>query len=147
MTTKIDYDAVLSKAKISMVQEIIRQIEKLGINGKQGLFVTFELQHPDVRISDYLKKDFGDKMTIVLQHEFWDLKSDDFGFSVGLAFENGDEEVYIPYSSISSINDPSEDFYLDLVPDFSKRKLEVSIKNEKSNSSNVVSFDAFRKNH
>ena len=147
MAARIDYDAILSNAKVSIIKEIMRQVEENGINGKQGLFVTCELRHPDVVISDYLRKDFGEEMTIVLQHEFWNLQCDDFGFSVGLAFENGDEEIYIPYSSISNINDPSEDFYLDFIPDFSKRRQQSAVLVDKSNSGNIISFDSFRKSH
>jgi hypothetical protein len=146
MLNRIDYDKITQKAQIFIVKDIIKHIELNGISGKQHLYITFSLNHPDSIVADYLKEDFGDEMTIVLQYEFWNLKSDAHGFSVSLSFEHSDENIYIPFSSISNINDPSEDFYLDLVPDFSDiKKVSKSENDLRESGGNVISLNSFRK--
>lgn len=131
------------------MKDILKQISVEGLFKKQHIYVTFALSHPDVKISKLLRDDFEDEMTIVLQYEFWDLNVDDFGFSVSLSFEHSDETIYIPFSSIISVSDPSEDFCLDFSPDFSDTKPKIekkidSIQNTHSNGK-VISLDAFRK--
>ncbi|MDR3030858.1 MAG: ClpXP protease specificity-enhancing factor SspB [Holosporales bacterium] len=146
MANKIDYDKITQRARVSIVKDIIKHIGINGLGGKQHLYITFLLNHPDSVVSEYLKEEFDDEMTIVIQYEFWDLKSDNHGFSVSLAFDYGDEKIYVPFSAISNINDPSEDFYLDLVPDLSDIKKSPSFNAESSKSDgNIISLDLFRK--
>ncbi|GHT89343.1 hypothetical protein FACS1894113_4200 [Alphaproteobacteria bacterium] len=143
MLKKIDYNEITRKARTFIVKDIIKCIELNGVVGKQHLYVTFSLEHKGVEVSEYIREDFDTEMTIILQHEFWALKSDAYGFSVSLSFEHGDEKIYIPFSAISNINDPSEDFYLDLEPDFSN--VSTAAKGVQSSSDNIVSLDLFRK--
>lgn len=147
MSKKLDYTALLRKASISVVKCILQQIAEEGLFGKQHLYVTYALGHPDVKISKVLKDEFEDEITIVLQHEFCDLEVDDYGFSVSLAFEHADENLYVPFASLISISDPSEDFCIDFNPDFSETKFEESKKifRETSKNSKIISLDAFRK--
>ena len=144
MPKKIDYNLLMKKASISVVKKILQQVAEEGLYKKQHVYVTFSLNHPSVKVSRLLKDDFDDEMTIVLQYEFWDLIVDDYGFSVSLAFEHSDETLYIPFASLISISDPSEDFCLDFVPDFSE-----VVPNKKSEetkpSGNVISLNEFRK--
>ena len=149
MSKKLDYNLLLKKASLSVVKEILKQISLEGLFKKQHIYVTFALSHPDVKISKLLRDDFDDEMTIVLQYEFWDLIIDDFGFSISLAFEHSDETIYIPFSSIISVSDPSEDFCLDFTPDFSDTKPKIEKKTESiqkgTSNGRVISLDAFRK--
>ena len=113
---KIDYEELLREASIDVVRRILSKVAKDGFSGKQHLYITFATKHPRVKISKDLKED--DDLTIVLQYEFWDLKIDNSGFSVGLAFDKGDEEIYVPFSALINVSDPSADFDLNFVPDF-----------------------------
>ena len=143
MAKKLEYNSLIRKASISVVKEILNQISTEGLYKKQHIYITFSLNHPGVKISKLLKDDFGNEMTIVLQYEFWDLVVDDYGFSVNLAFEHSDETLYIPFSALVSVSDPSEDFCLDFSPDFSDIPTEVhQVKNK---IDNVISFSAFKK--
>jgi hypothetical protein len=140
MAKRIDYESLKKKAVYSVIKDILRQIANEGLYKKQHIYITFSLRHPNVRISDTLRKSFDDEMTIILQCEFWDLNVDDYGFSVGLAFEHADEVIYIPYSSLISFSDPSEDFCIELTPDFQS----VNIPQSKRSTSNIISIDAIR---
>ena len=83
MKQKINYSALLQNASISVVKKILEQVSDNGFDKEQHLYITFSLKHPSVKISDALKSEFGDEITIVLQYEFWDLKVDDYGFGGG----------------------------------------------------------------
>lgn len=115
---KMNYVAMMNTALLSVVKEIVSTVSADGFYKKQHLYITFSTKHPGVRMSDFLREDFDEDMTIILEHEFWDLIVDDYGFSVSLEFEHGSETIYVPFSSISTLLDPSEDFSLELLPNF-----------------------------
>ncbi|MDR2666871.1 MAG: ClpXP protease specificity-enhancing factor SspB [Holosporales bacterium] len=146
MSRKLDYGFLLKKASLSVVKEVLKQISKDGLFKKQHIYVTFSLNHPGTRVSQFLREEFEDEMTVVLQYEFWDLRVDDYGFSVSLAFQHSDETLYIPFSSIILVSDPSEDFSLEFTPDCSDIKHEKHENtNQQSSSKKVISLDIFRK--
>lgn len=142
---KLDYGFLLRKASISVVKEIIEQIANEGLYKKQHIYITFALNHPDVKISKLLREEYDDEMTIVLQYEFWDLVVDDYGFSVSLAFEHSDETIYVPFAAMISVSDPSEDFSLEFTPNFSELKPKVEKSQSSKSDSKVISLDMFRK--
>ncbi|MDR0942199.1 MAG: ClpXP protease specificity-enhancing factor SspB [Holosporales bacterium] len=145
MAKRIDYETLLRKASLSVVKDILKQVATDGLFRKQHLYITFAMNHPNVKASELLRGEFEDEMTIVLQYEFWDLTVDDFGFSVSLAFEHSDEALYIPFSSIISVSDPSENFSLNFTPDFTDKKSVASDSSKKDQSGKVISIDMFRK--
>ncbi|MDR1609636.1 MAG: ClpXP protease specificity-enhancing factor SspB [Holosporales bacterium] len=147
MGQKIDYAGLLKDASISVVRKILELAAADGFGKKQHLYVTFTLAHKNVVVSDTLREDAGEEMTIILQYEFWDLKVDEFGFTVGLAFEHADETLYIPFAALISVSDPSEDFSLEFVPDLARVvPTHASSPNAKPGSSTakIIQLDAYR---
>ncbi len=143
---KIDYELLVRKALMSVVKDILLDVETNGFYKKQHLFITFSINHPGAIVSEILREDFSDEITIVLEHEFWDMKVGDYGFTVNLAFEHGDEEMFVPFSAIIIFNDPSEDFCLEFTPDLSDSpQNQKPAPKERKDGSNVVSLDLFRK--
>jgi hypothetical protein len=141
---KIDYSGMTNEALLKVVRDILNIVSERGLYKKQHLCITFAIKHPDVDISDFLREEFEDEMTIVLQYEFWDLVVDEKGFSVSLSFEHDEETLYVPFASIISVLDPSEDFCLELTPNFrSYTDKEAPAVTE--NKSNVILLDMFRK--
>ncbi|CAN0541954.1 unnamed protein product [Scytosiphon promiscuus] len=55
-------------------------------------------------------------MTVVLQHQFWDLVVTDHAFEVGLSFGGIPEKLFVPFSSIKGFFDPSVQFALEFEP-------------------------------
>ena len=137
---KIDYNGLINEAGVSVVRQILQTVAAQGLVQKQHLYIKFSTQHPDVVMSDILHEDFDKDMTIVLQYEFWDLNVDDYGFSVSLAFEHDDENLYIPFASIIHIEDPSENFHMKLIPNMHSSKNYTDNQESKA-LSNVISFD------
>jgi hypothetical protein len=92
-------------------------------------------------------------MTIVLQHEFWDLEVDANGFSVTLCFDESNERLKVPFESITSFVDPSVKFGLQFIPSYtedddggsSKDKKGITLDENGQPISNVVTLDTFRK--
>jgi hypothetical protein len=142
---KIEYEQLLRKASLSVVKEILKQIATYDLYKRQHIYITFATNHSGVKISDLLRNDFDDEMTIVLQYEFWDLIIDDLGFSISLAFEHSDETLYIPFTAIISVSDPSEDFSLEFVPDFAEMKTVATEPQKKNSPGKIISIDTLRK--
>lgn len=148
MTQRIDYEQMLRTASIDIVKKILKQVSQNGFFKKQHLYITFSLKHPGVKIEPEIEDtENTDELTIVLQYEYWDLKVDDYGFSVGVAFETADASLYIPYSSLISFEDPSENFCLNFVPDLSDvpQTVKSAIGSTTTSNSKIISLDAFRR--
>jgi uncharacterized protein len=55
-------------------------------------------------------------MTIILQHQFWDLVVTEDRFEVGLSFGGIPERLVVPFAAIKSFLDPSVQFGLQFEP-------------------------------
>jgi hypothetical protein len=83
-----------------------------GMPGEHHFFITFDTNAEDVRLSDRLRAQYPEEMTIVLQHQFWDLKVTDEAFEVGLSFGGVAERLVVPFEAIKAFADPSVQFTL-----------------------------------
>ncbi len=83
----IRYDILVQEALRGMVRDVLAEAAKnKGMPGEHHFFITFDTTAEDVRLSERLRAQYPEEMTIVLQHQFWDLKVSDEGFEVGLSF-------------------------------------------------------------
>ena len=113
MSRTIDYGNLMHRAMRSLIQNLLSDIQKAGLlPGAHHFVITFDTQHPDVEIADWLSDRYPGEMTIVIQHWFDNLEVTDEGFSVTLNFGNAPEPLYIPYDSIKTFVDPSVEFGL-----------------------------------
>jgi hypothetical protein len=80
--------------------------------GEHHFYVTFATQAPGVRISPRLREKYPEEMTIVLQHQFWDLAVTDMHFEVALSFNGISEKLHVPLDAIKGFFDPSVQFGL-----------------------------------
>jgi hypothetical protein len=106
------YDLMIENALRDVVRQTLARVIKEGLPGEHQFYVTFQTRAPDVAIPDYLRSQYPDEMTIVLQHQFSGLKLEDNGFSVQLSFNNVREKLFIPFASITTFADPSVNFAL-----------------------------------
>ena len=144
MNQKLNYENLLRDASISVVKQILEHASKNGFSGEQHLYITFSLKHSDVQVSNVLKEEFDDEMTIVLQYEFWDLLVDDYGFSVNLAFDSSNEHIYVPFASLINVNDPSEDFNLNFIPNLEDVRNQTLVQ-KTIQENKIISLDEFKK--
>ncbi|HBQ37015.1 MAG TPA: hypothetical protein DD729_09320 [Rhodobacteraceae bacterium] len=112
MSETIDYGNLMHRAMRRLIREVLEQIAKDGLPGQHHFFISFDTNHPDVEIADWLSDRYPDEMTIVVQHWFDNLNITDLGFAITLNFGDNPEPLYIPYDAILTFVDPSVEFGL-----------------------------------
>lgn len=108
----IRYDVLAQEALRGLVKRVLVDASKKGLPGDHHFFISFRTQHEGVRLSPRLREQYPEEMTIVLQHQFWDLKVTDTLFEVGLSFSGVPERLVVPLEAISAFSDPSVQFGL-----------------------------------
>src|SRR5215207_4054750 len=109
----IRYDILVQQALRGMVRDLLAEAAKnKAMPGEHHFFITFDTTAEEVRLSDRLRAQYPEEMTIVLQHQFWDLKVTDEAFEVGLSFGGVAERLVIPLAAIKAFADPSVQFTL-----------------------------------
>lgn len=106
------YDLMVQDALKGVVRKILTEAARDGLPGEHHFYVTFRTQAPGVRLSQRLREKHPDEMTIVLQHQFWDLNVGEHSFEVGLSFSGVPERLLVPFDAISTFFDPSVQFGL-----------------------------------
>ncbi len=112
----IRYEALVLDALRGVVRAVLQRVLKRGIPGEHHFFITFDTQAPGVGLSKRLKDQYPSEMTIVLQHQFWDLAVTEDRFEVRLSFNNIPERLVIPFSAVRIFQDPTVHFALALRP-------------------------------
>jgi uncharacterized protein len=111
-TDHIRYDLLVQDALRSVVRNVLSDAGKNGLPGEHHFYVSFKTGAPGVRISNRLREQYPDEMTIVLQHQFWDLGITEHTFEVGLSFGGVPERLLVPFDAIVGFFDPSVQFGL-----------------------------------
>ena len=106
------YDMLAQDALRSVVKLALKHVQESGLPGEHHFFIAVSINHPGVKISDRLRSKYDDEMTIVLQHQFWNLEVYDKFFEVELSFDNTPERLVIPFASVKGFFDPSVQFGL-----------------------------------
>jgi uncharacterized protein len=106
------YDVMVETALRSVVRDALNQAASEGLPGEHHLYITFLTQDTGVEIPDHLREKYPEEMTIVVQHQFWDLKTSDMAFSIKLSFNDITEQLRVPFASITAFADPSVNFGL-----------------------------------
>ena len=105
---QIHYEELAQDALRSVIGTVLTRVEKTGkLPGEHHFFIAFDTQADGVNISKRLKEQYPEEMTIVLQHQFWDLRVEETFFEVRLSFNNVPELLVVPYSAIRVFFDPS----------------------------------------
>ena len=108
----IRYDILTQDAMRGVVKKIITETAKAGLPGDLHFFVSFLTGFPNVRLSTRMRERYPDEMTIVIQHQYWDLKAHENSFEIGLSFDDIPESLSIPFAAIKGFFDPSVQFGL-----------------------------------
>ena len=112
MSEIIDYPNLMHRAMRRLIREVLEQIAKDGLPGQHHFFISFDTNHPDVEIADWLSDRYPNEMTIVIQHWFDNLEITGDGFAITLNFGDNPEPLYIPYDAILTFVDPTVEFGL-----------------------------------
>jgi len=83
-----------------------------GIPGAHHFYITFKTRAPGVSVPPDVIAKYPDEMTVVLQHQYWDLKVEQNRFSVMLKFGGMPKVLAMPYAAVTRFYDPSVQFLL-----------------------------------
>jgi uncharacterized protein len=111
-TDLIRYDLLVQDALRGVVRNVLAEAAKNGLQGDHHFFITFKTNTPGLRLSNRMRERYPDEMTVILQHQFWELSVTDHAFEVGLSFNNNPERLLVPFAAITSFVDPSVQFGL-----------------------------------
>jgi hypothetical protein len=111
-TDLIRYDLLVQEALRGVVRKVLTDAAREGLPGEHHFYISFRTDAPGVRVPQRMRDKFPDEMTIILQHQFWDLIVGDERFEVGLSFSNVPEHVVVPYDALTGFFDPSVQFGL-----------------------------------
>jgi len=110
----IRYETLVLDALRGVVRAVLQRVQKRGVPGDHHFFITFDTLASGVGISKRLKDQYPLEMTIVLQHQFWDLIVTEDRFEVRLSFNNVPERLIVPFDAVRIFQDPSVHFALAL---------------------------------
>ncbi len=154
------YEAMQEAALRGVVRAALdRAAGPRGLPGDHHFYISFSTSAQGVSIPAELAERYPDEMTIVLQHQYWDLKPADEGFSVTLQFGGKPKLLVIPYAAVTRFYDPHVQYLLQFGPpppaESAHARLgpvkaappsaEVPAQAAKEEEAKIVSLDQFRK--
>jgi hypothetical protein len=115
-TDHIRYDVLARDALRGVLRRVLSDAAAHGLPGEHHFFITFMSKADGVKLSPRLLAQYPEEMTIILQHQFWDLVVAEDHFEVGLSFGGIPERLVVPFAAIKSFFDPSVQFGLQFEP-------------------------------
>jgi hypothetical protein len=112
MNDKFHYDALVDDALRSVVRRVLLQVAEKGLPGSHHFYISFRSTDPGVEMPEYLLAKYPEEMTIVLQHQYWDLEITEEFFEVTVSFNKLQERIHVPFKALSAFVDPSVRFGL-----------------------------------
>lgn len=112
MVDHIRYDILAQEALRDVMRKVLADVARNGLPGEHHFKIVFATGAAGVRLSPRLNAQYPQEMTIVLQHQFWDLTVTDEMFEVGLSFGGVPERIVIPFAAVTGFFDPSVQFGL-----------------------------------
>src|ERR687893_2483785 len=109
----MDYEGLAQEALRGVVRGALRRaLEPEGLPGAHHFYITFKTQAAGVSAPADLLAKYPDEMTIVLQHQFWDLQVEEEHFAITLKFGGQPKRLSVPYAAVTRFYDPSVQFLL-----------------------------------
>jgi hypothetical protein len=150
----IDYPRLVREALRGVPRQALRSAAAEGIPAGHAFYLTFRTAHAGVGLSPGLHARYPDEMTIVLEHQFWDLAVGEDAFSVTLRYGGAPERLHVPFAALVSFADPGAEFGLrfEAAPETGATELAaepgagpLAVSAPETASGNVVDIRAFRR--
>ena len=153
---QMHYEAMAQEALRGVVKAALKRAAAPdGLPGAHHFYITFKSEAPGVSGPADLLGKYPDEMTIVLQHQYWDLAPGETFFSVTLKFGGQPKRLSVPYAAVTRFYDPSVQFLLSFestpapgeaaAPASDKAAAPAAEGDVDPEAANVVSLDQFRK--
>ena len=150
MMDSIDYSALMHDAMIGVVRACLEDVEEYGLRGENHFYIPAVTTHGGVIIPDHLRARYPEAITIILQHQFSDLRVNDDGFGGTLRFGGKPERLYFPFEALINFRDPSEPMFslqfevMTSDPEVAEQASDTQPGNSSNADAEVISLDAFR---
>ena len=160
MDDEINYTKMVEKALLEVVRNALRHVAENGLPGDQHFYITFKTRYPGVSVPTHLAERYKDEMTIVLQHQFWNVVVEQDYFTVDLSFNHKRETLKVPFDALTAFADPSVQFGLqfsvpapdgDTAPEpeeisaITTDKIDEEPDKSPEKQGEIITLDAFRK--
>lgn len=116
--TTLIYERMVEDALRGVLRQALEITQAQGLPGSHHFYVTFDTTFPGVRIADSLHAMHPSEMTIVLQHQFWDLNVEEDSFDITLSFNGASQPLHIPFAAVTAFADPHAKFGLQFHVEF-----------------------------
>lgn len=116
--TTLTYERMVEDALRGVLREALEITQAQGLPGAHHFYVTFDTTQPGVRIADSLRAMHPNEMTIVLQHQFWDLHVEEESFDITLSFSGVSQKLHVPFAAVTAFADPHAKFGLQFHVEF-----------------------------
>lgn len=108
----IDYQALVLEALRQVPRRVLARVAEEGMPGEHHFYLSFRPTDPQVDVPSFLRDQYPEELTIILQHQFWSLEVDDEAFSVVLSFGGRRHRLYIQFAALTAFADPFASFGL-----------------------------------
>ena len=140
----MQYDKLAQDALRGVVRQALeRAAGPGGLPGGHHFYITFRTGHGGCDIDNALLAKYPEEMTIVLEHQFWDLGADKDGFEVTLKFDGVPKYLRVPWGAVTRFHDPAVGFRLQF--DYLGSEPDPQGEPKAGSDGTVVSLEAFRK--
>lgn len=149
----MEYEELVQEALRAVVKRVLKHTEENGLSGPHHFYISFATNFPGVEVPDFLRETNPEEVTIVLQHQFWDLKVEESFFTVSLSFQDVPQKIRVPFYALISFMDPGVKFGLQFTPvlpeilpaGLSQENSSIAPPKESSpKEGNVIALDLFR---
>ena len=135
--TSLSYEEMVEDALRSVLRKALQVTASQGLPGAHHFFVTFDTTNPGVVIADVLRAMHPSEMTIVLQHQFWDLEVKEEYFEITLSFNSVNQHLHVPFAAVTAFADPHAKFGL---------QFQIALDQEPYSDMNEYDPDGFEQN-
>ncbi len=149
---ELPYDRWLEEALRGVIRRALAYTAEHGLAGDHHFYITFSTNAPGVEVTPDLRAKYPEEMTIVLQHQFWDLTVEEDWFMVTLKFHGRPSQLVVPLAAVTAFGDPSVNFGLQLktlAGDGEDDEIEPDEEHPQpapeQTSGQVIALDTFRK--
>ncbi|MBM3504769.1 MAG: hypothetical protein FJX65_12950 [Alphaproteobacteria bacterium] len=112
MRDQFNYHQMVDRSLRGVVREALSLVARDGLRGNHHMYISFRTEYAGVVLAEYLRAKYPKEMTIVLQHQFWDLDVREDGFDLTLSFNKVPERITVPFAAMTGFADPSVQFGL-----------------------------------
>ena len=111
---QFDYDDWVQDALRGVLRQALEALAASQEPGEHHFYINFQTTHSGVSVPGFLRAQYPEEVTIVLQHQFEDLYVEKSGFEVTLSFSGQRHRLIVPFTADTSFADPSVNFGLQL---------------------------------